>query len=195
MPDTVGVVIPSRTLTEGIRVAKQVRGVDEVIVQLGSPVPPGHARNLGFRKTHSEIVVFIDDDVSIEPWYLSWLRTRPPTESWWAPTWACGVNDEWTRRAVMLYNLLQVPIPYMTLGAFIAVRRAPFEAVKGFNALAFAEDSDLGNRLGILGITKTVMPHYVTALKPIPSVQKVMDRYPEWSKFPCPKDTPFLRVR
>lgn len=145
------------------------------------------ARNLGWRATKSEIILFCDDDNTFEDDTISELISaiREPTVGAVAPVaylgntstiWCAGVNrSAWTGRSFFVRDLENYS--NMTtwethdLPNMFCTRRSVLEQINGFDEVAFPlqrEDADIACRITNAGfrtiITKKAAVHHHTGV-------------------------------
>ena len=143
-----------------------IYGADEVLLA----TEPGKARacNAAARRSTGTILVFVDADTHLEG-DIDWYRHRPDREQFWVSKSRCTEPGVWlwTRLGNAFFNTAnKMPLlrrfPWAH-GAMIAVRRAAFEAVGGFDEDAPIEDVNLFLRLWLAG--------FVHSRSPVSSVQ------------------------
>lgn len=111
------------------------------VIRLKKNSGPAAARNAGARAGTGEIIVFVDSDVHVHPDTLGKVATgfaRHPEAACivGTPDMTNGYDDLPTRHFLgrVHHNYLNLPDTIShTTGSFVAVRRATFEAVGGFN--------------------------------------------------------------
>lgn len=125
---------------------------------------PAAARNLGWRSTDADVIIFIDDDIIVDAEWLSdlraYLRDHPEVHAFGG-----GVRPLHDRNVVSRMITDQVHIQHQPgdhgwrlITANAVVRREALEAVGGFDEhfrLAAGEDFDLCDRMGAAGFVVT----------------------------------------
>lgn len=111
-------------------------------------------RNLGAAKAKAEFLFFFDADTRIPPYYLEGIHyafTKTPFDAW-VTAMEPDIKSPETEFVTRVQNFateggLQLGIPY-AVGAAMGVRRAVFQAVKGFDPqMKFMEDTELIRRV------------------------------------------------
>lgn len=192
---TVSVVIPSRTWSQAMDSAFALQGYDEVILVRGSPVHPAHMRNLGAAEATGDILAFVDDDVRVEG-SLAWFKGRPQEETFWGPReFRDATGDPETIATIGRINTTaKMGLGAASMGAFMVMRRRAFDTALGFDPERMSEDSSLGIALTLKGFAHYRSPHIVTFTRACPSYAQLMERFPEWRRFPRPTSLPMLRL-
>jgi hypothetical protein len=195
--DSVSVILISRTLEEARRAASRLPvGADEVLLVTNPPgvpaVHPAWMRNKGAERARGSILCFFDDDVSIEG-DLNWFRARP--EAWWtAQSFYDATGDADTGKICATCTLAaRQGFWFGAIGGFFVLRRSAFRAVGGFQIRSPGEDLATARRLYNLGIRMHSSPFRVTFHRTIPMLGKLLERFPEWSRFPRPDVLPIVR--
>jgi hypothetical protein len=191
----ISVVVPSRTWEEGDKAVRRLPpGADEVILVYGSPVHPGHIRNLGAKEATGDLLLFVDDDAELHG-DLGYFRTRPLHERWWtASSYSDGTDDPSTRAMAAWWTFAgNLGIWSGTVGAFIACRRELFDRVGGFPLRYVGEDAGIGEAFWRHGARMVPAPVTVRLLRPSPFVTKALARNHEFMAMPRPDTLPFKR--
>ncbi len=170
------VVVPVRDLGQWPQVVRNICGAGnpgELILQAGSGI--AECRNRGAAKAAGDVLLFSDDDVTIQGDF-GYFSDRPESEAWWvALRWTDYTGDEYTETVCRTLNFL-APLSGIlaSVGSFQAVRRSAFEAVGGYDTGSVHEDHALARALhrkfglpavapfevGILRRTVTVAEHW-----------------------------------
>lgn len=189
------VIIPSRSWEEGERAVYRLPpGADEVVLIVGNPVHPGHARNLAAREARGSLLVFVDDDVLLRG-DLGWFKTAPASEDWWtAARFSDTTGDQGSAAMAAWWTVAgHLGVWSGTVGAFIACRRRLFQRVGGFPLKYVGEDAGIGEAFHGAGARIAVAPIAVELLRASPFVTKALARNPEFVEMPRPATLPTRR--
>lgn len=140
---TVSVVVPARRGQHFD--TSSLKGYDQLIIER-APGGVARARNLGAEKATGDVLVFIDVD-TIAVGDLS--KLDPSRADYWTAEWFTPfAKRPYTILGLYWANMIPRIFRYpFTIGPFIAVTRAAFDAVGGFRLDVLFEDLDLGLRL------------------------------------------------
>jgi hypothetical protein len=188
----VSVIIPTRTEAEGkVAVERLPPGADEVLVVIGSPVHPGHARNLARKEAKGDVLLFVDDDAELHG-DLGWFKDRPEYERWWtASGYGDASGDTGSSLMAAWWSIAgNLGVWSGTVGCFIGCRASLFDLVGGFPLRYVGEDAAIGEEFWRVGARMVPAPVTVRLLRPSPFVTKALARNPEFMAMPRPESLP-----
>ena len=191
MAAIVSIVVPARDCA--VELPALPPGADEILVQ--SCGPPGRARNVGVQRARGDILLFIEDDLSLTG-SIDWLRKRPPHEVWWACSgYADLTGDPYTRRAMSFLNTMLALRNIAGVGPVVACRRTAWAAVGGYDDRDLLGDFSFARKLyKAFGIFPAQMPVWVGVHRPNTPPSKLMAQRGQWFDGELPEDGPFRRL-
>jgi len=186
----ISIVVPTRN---HLQVLAYPSGADEIVQQTCGP--PGRARNVGFRRTTGDIVLFTEDDLILAG-NLNWLRWRPPGEIWWpCAEYVDHTGDVYTVRAMGFLNTMLALRNIAGVGPVVACRRFAFEAVGGYDDRDLLGDFSFAKKLyQAFGIFKTQMPVVTGVHRPNTPMAELQRQRAHWFHAELPEDGPFQRL-
>jgi glycosyltransferase involved in cell wall biosynthesis len=186
----ISVVIPTRELA---RVPEVPPGADELLL-MGGNDGIAHAKNLGARYAHGDVLVFLDDDLRLEG-DLNWFRGRSSSECWWTCTYADATGDPYTASMVSRLNVgSRIGMNAASIGAFLGIRRSTFWAAGGFPEHALHEDTTLSRTLGRLGFRLHLAPLTGTVQRRFSTLQETWRRNGPHLRSPKAREAPYRRL-
>src|SRR5262245_7222449 len=139
------------------------------------------ARNEAAKVATGDLLVFVDaDDVVMPGWLAAWSALDAEVEFASGPVIFFGADDPPPRSTARAPKRLPTQIGFLSyaLGANLAVRRAVFDRMGGFDeGYPPSEDVELSWRIQLDGVPLTFVPDAVVAKREAPTMKTTLRQY------------------